>query len=202
MMIALKEILKSFKQPESARSRIFWFLFKTLLFYLIFNYFFLAFEGLTTMGGKLYSPFIFEHFDFIRLFRKFLLWGGAQFASLIGYPSGYNHYNLFVYGGSGVRMVYSCLGFSLMSAYAALILAWPAKWFYQVMSLVMGLVIIILLNIVRLGGLAVLYSTGHNGFFNIIDHHTLFNIIVLAVALLMFAMHIKYSAGKKVDSAA
>jgi exosortase/archaeosortase family protein len=202
MMIELKELLKSFRNPESTRARIFLFLFKTILFYLIFNYFFLAFQGMTTMGGTLYSPFIFEHFDFIRSFRRFLLWGGAQFASLIGYPSGYNHYNLFVYGGSGVRMVYSCLGFSLMSAYAALILAWPSKWFHQAISLAAGLVIIILLNIVRLGGLAVLYSTGHNGFLKIIDHHTLFNIIVLIVAFLMFALHIKYAESKKIDGAA
>jgi len=201
-MIVLKELLKSVLKPGSARADIFWFLFKMFLFYLILNYFFMACTGLTTMGGRLYSPFILEHLDFISSFRRFLLWGGAQFASLMGYPSGYTHYNLFVYGGSSVRMVYSCLGFSLMSAYAALILAWPAKWFYQALSLVMGLIAIILLNMMRLGGLAVLYTTGNYGLFKYVNHHDLFNIIVVVAAFLMFVIHIKYSASKKVDSAA
>jgi len=201
-MIAIKELLKSLLKPGSTKADIFRFLFKLILFYLVLNYFFMACQGLTVPGGRFYSPFILEHLDFISPFRKFLLWGGARFASLIGYPSGYTDYNLFVYGGSRVRMVYSCLGFSLMSAYAALVLAWPAKWFYQVISLAIGWITIILLNMVRLGGLAVLYTTGNYGFFKYINHHDLFNIIVLVAAFLMFAIHIKYSAGKKVDSAA
>jgi exosortase/archaeosortase family protein len=201
-MIVLKKLSAIFSKPRSTKADIFLFLFKLILFYLILNYFFIAFEGLAAQGGRLYSSFIFEHLDFISAFRRFLLWGGAQFASLIGYPSGYTDYNLFVYGGSRVRMVYSCLGFSLMSAYAALVLAWPAKWFYQVISLVTGWITIILLNMMRLGGLAVLYSTGNHGFFKYVNHHDLFNIVVLVAAFLMFAIHIKYSAEKKVDSAA
>jgi len=201
-MIAIKDLLKSLLKRGSTRADISLFLFKLILFYLVLNYFFIACEGLATPGGKLYSPFILEHLDFISVFRRFLLWGGAQFASLIGYPSGYTDYNLFVYGGSSVRMIYSCLGFSLMSAYAALILAWPAKWFRQAVSLVIGWVAIILLNMMRLGGLAVLYTTGNYGFFKYVNHHVLFNIIVLAAAILMFAIYIKYSADKKIDSVA
>jgi exosortase/archaeosortase family protein len=201
-MIALKELLKRFKKPKSTTVEIFRFLFKLILFYLILNYFFIACQGMTLPGGTFYSPFILEHFDFISTFRRFLLWGGAQFASLIGYPSGYSDYYLFVYGGARVRMVYSCLGFGLMSAYAALVLAWPAKWFYQLISLMIGWITIILLNMVRLGGLAVLYTTGNYGFFKYVNHHDLFNIIVLVTVFLMFVIHIKYSAGKKVESAA
>jgi len=185
--------LKLFFKSDSPATSIFLFLFKTTLFYFILNSFFLAYTGLTTPGGKLYIPFLVEYADFISAFRQFLLWGGAQFASSIGYQSGYNDTFLYVKGGSSVRMVYSCLGFSLMSAYAALVLAWPAKALFRIMSLVIGPMIIIALNMIRLGGLAVLYTTRHDGFSKYIDHHDLFNIVVLIAVFLMFTLHIKYS---------
>src|SRR5882762_10983491 len=116
-------MLKKFFKEGSRSSLIFWFLFKTLLFYLVFNNFFIAYTGLITPGGRLNSIFLREHADFIGAFRRFLLWGGAQFAELIGYPSSFTDYTLFVRGGVGVRMIYSCLGFGLMSACAALVLA-------------------------------------------------------------------------------
>src|SRR6185369_4570776 len=108
-MIVLKKVLEIFSKPRSTKADIFLFLFKLIFFYLILNYFFVVFEGLIVPGGRLYSPFLLQYFDFISPFRRFLLWGGARFASLLGYPSGYADYNLFVYGGSSVRMIYSCL---------------------------------------------------------------------------------------------
>ncbi len=174
----------------------FWFLLKTIFFYLVIKYFFLAYAGLTIEGGGLYSPFLAEHFDFISMFRRFLLWGGVQFASLIGYPSFHTDYFLLVRGGAGVQLVYSCLGLDLISAYVALVLAWPSKWIYKVVSSLLATATIILLNMVRLGGLAVLYTTGNYGFFEYINHHDLFNIIVLIVVFVMFVVHLKYTEGK------
>jgi exosortase/archaeosortase family protein len=187
-------VMKDFFKRES--SAWFWFLVKITLFYLAINYFFVAYTGLTIGGGRLYSRFLAEHLDFISLFRRFLLRGGALFASLIGYPSDYNDYILYVKDGSAVRMVYSCLGFGLMSAYAALVLAWPAKALHRIISLVLGTIIIIVLNMIRLGGLAVLYTTRHYGFFEYINHHDLFNIIVLVAVFIMFVIHLKYSESK------
>jgi len=201
-MYLLFNKIKTFLKSESPAASIARFVLLTLLFYFIFNYFFIAYTGLTISGGKFDSQFLAEHFDFISAFRKFLLWGGVQFASLLGYPSGYTDYTLYVRDGSAVRMVYSCLGFSLMSAYAALILAWPTKWLYRITSLIFGTIIIIALNMIRLGGLAVLYTTGHYGFFEYINHHDLFNIIVLVVVFLMFTLHIKYSEKKESDNSA
>ncbi len=176
--------MKTFWNSGSPYARIVQFIGKTCIFYFILNYFFIVYTGFTIPGGTFYSPFLLEHADFVSPFRQFLLWGGAQFASLLGYPSGYTDYTMFVRGGSAVRMVYSCLGFNLMAAYAALVLAWPATWKYRAVSLVTGLVTIILLNMVRLGGLAVLYTNGHHSLFNYIDHHDLFNIIVIAIIFL------------------
>lgn len=183
--------IKKYLSPNYPYRSILVFLGKTILFFFVINYFFVACTGLTVPGGKLYSPFLLEYADFTGAFRRFLLWGGAQFATLIGYPSGYTDFTMFVYGHSGVRMVYSCMGFGLMSACAALILAWPAPWKNRFVSLFIGLVTIILLNMIRIGGLAVLFSNGHHQLFNYISHHDLFNIIVVAIIFLFFTLHIQ-----------
>ncbi len=193
------KILKKSFYERSRSSLIFWFLFKTLLYYFVLNNFFIAYTGIIAPGGRLYSFFFREHADFIGAFRRFLLWGGSQFAELIGYPSSFTDYTLIVSGGPGVRMVYSCLGFSLMSACAALVLAWPSRWLHRVIGMSSCTAVIIGLNMVRLGGLAVLYSTGRYGFFEYINHHDLFNIIMLVLIFIMFAAYVKFSALKEVE---
>ena len=171
---------------------VFWFLLKVIVLYLVLDNFFTLYTGLTIPGG-LYSSFLDNHLDFISSFRSFLLWGGVQFASLIGYPADYIGLILYVRGGASVQLVYSCLGFGLMSAYMALVLAWPARWVYRAVSLLVGVAIIIILNMIRLGGLAVLYTTGNYGFFKYINHHDLFNIVVLLVVLILFILYVNYS---------
>jgi hypothetical protein len=178
MMKSFLVIWNKFKTRESQVAKATFFLLKTFFLYALLDYSFIAYTGITSPGGRLYSPILYEKADFIGEFRVFLLWGGAQFASFIGYPSGYTNYTLFIQGGSGVRMVYSCLGLSLMSAYVALVVAWPSPWLH---------------NMIRLGGLTVLFSNGQYGYFKYINHHDLFNIIVLVVVFLMFTVHMKCS---------
>lgn len=168
---------------------VFLFLIKTILLFLSINYFFIAYTGLTVSGGKFFSPFFAEHADFIGAFRRFLLWGGVQFANLIGYPSGYTDYTMFIDGGLRVRMVYSCMGIGVMSAYVALILAWPARWWNRLISLCIGLAVIILINMVRIGALAILFSIGHHQLFRFINHHDVFNIVVVVMIFLLFVFH-------------
>lgn len=187
--------LRKYLRPEYPYSDIVWFLGKTLLYFFVINYFFMAYTGLTVPGGRFYSPVFFEHADFIGAFRRFLLWGGAQFATMIGYPSGYSDYKMFVYGQSGVRMVYSCMGFGLIAAFAALVLAWPARVKHKLISLVIGVSIIILLNMIRIGGLAILYSNGYYEHFDFINHHDLFNIVVVILIFLFFMWHVRKTGG-------
>jgi exosortase/archaeosortase family protein len=125
------------------------------------------------------------------VFRRFLLWGGAQFAAVMGYPSDYTDFTMTVRGGSGVRMVYSCMGFGLIAAFAALVLAWPARLKNKLISLGVGIAIIIILNMIRIGGLAVLFSNGYYEHFDFINHHDLFNVVVVVLIFLFFAWHVR-----------
>ncbi len=166
-----------------------WFVLKTIFLFFFFDLFFTAYTGITAEGGGLYSPFLANHLNFVSAFRRFLLWGGTIFAAVFGYQATSDEYNMVIVGGRGVKMVYSCMGFGLMSAFAALILAWPEHWKKKISSLAIGLIMIIFLNMVRIGGLAILFSEGKYGFFSYIDHHDLFNYIVYFFILLFFIWH-------------
>jgi exosortase/archaeosortase family protein len=194
-MESILDKIKKYLGPEQPYSSILWFLGKTIVYFFVINYFFVVYTGITVPGGKFYFPALFEYADVIGVFRRFLLWGGAQFASLIGYPSGYSDFTMYVHGQSGVRMVYSCMGFGLIAAFSALILAWPARLVNKLTSLVLGIVLIILLNMIRIGGLAVLFSKGYYEHFDFINHHDLFNIVVVVLIFLFFMWHVRRTGG-------
>jgi exosortase/archaeosortase family protein len=196
---SLKEQFQVYLGKESTNRDVFLFLGKLILIFLAINYFFIGYTGLTVPGGKFYNSFFAEHADFISAFRRFLLWGGAKFATFIGYPSGYTDYTMFIHGGTGVRMVYSCMGFGVMSAYAALILAWPAPWLNRLMSLLAGLSLIVLINMIRIGGLAVLYATRRNDVFGFINHHDVFNVVVVVIIFLFFTFHIRMATRRGIE---
>lgn len=74
------------------------------------DYFFIAYIGLTILGGSLNLTFVQNHSHFISSFHQFLLWGASKLLSIIGYSSTYINYILDVEGGASVRIVYSCIG--------------------------------------------------------------------------------------------
>ncbi len=147
--------------------------------------------GVLVPEGKVHSTWLSEHADFVSLFRRFLLWGGTRFSSLLGYPATHDDYMIYVEGVAGVRIIYTCLGFGLISAYTALLLGWPGRWQQRLISGAIGIVMIIVLNMMRLGGLAVLFVTGHYDLFDNVNHHDIFNGIVLFICFLLFVRHVR-----------
>lgn len=159
------------------------FLLSFFLLFAIFYSFNIFYIGITS-PGRLYVPFLDEHLNYIRWWRKGLLESSAAVIRLFDYDLYTTPIRLQVDGRRGVVLVYSCLGYGIMSVFAAFVLAWPDKpWKSKLLFLAFGLIIIQLLNIARLIGLSLL---GRNfPFYHTIDHHTVFNIAVYAVLLVM-----------------
>lgn len=163
-----------------------WFVLQSVVFFVGLYSIIHLYIGITSPGGRVYSPFLSEYLDLAGAFRRFLLWGGSLFAKMLGYPATYSDYRMHIEGGSGVKMVYSCMGYGIMSVYSALMLAWPASRNRMMLHLLGGLIMIIALNMIRIGGLAVLYTEGHHALFRFIDHHDVFNIVVYTCILVYF----------------
>lgn len=165
------------------------FLLSFFLLFMIFYSFNIFYIGITSPGG-LYVPFLDEHLNYIKWWRTGLLETSAAVIRLFDYDLYTTPVRLHVDGHGGIVLVYSCLGYGIMSVFAAFVLAWPARpRKSKLLFLIIGLIIIQLLNIVRLIGLSLL---GRDfPFYHSIDHHTLFNVVVYTVLIVMVYFWLK-----------
>lgn len=162
------------------------FVIKFILVFVILYYGTLALIGVSVPGGY-YSPFVDHYLDYISWMRSSLLLGSKAALSLFGiktYMAG--EYNLRVVNGRGIRMVYECIGYGVMSVWIALVVASAARLGKKIFWIILGLFFIWLLNITRLSLLLVATDKGWPmplGW----DHHTWFSIFsYLFIFIFMF----------------
>jgi exosortase/archaeosortase family protein len=164
------------------------FLLVFLSLFILFYYFNVFFFGVTSEGNH-YNAFLDQHFNYIRILRHFLLGASAQLLKWMGYTTLTSDTELLVAGRGVIRLVYSCLGLGIMSFFTAFVIAFPKKLKPKLLFLVCGILIIQLLNIVRFVLLALFWKSTRG---IILDHHTIFNIIIyilIAVSLYLWVKH-------------
>ena len=151
------------------------FVAKFLLVFAPCYYGTLAWIGITVPGG-IYSPLIDHYLDYVTWVRNSLLYGSKFQLSLFGidtYIAG--DYNLRMVNGRGVRMVYECVGYGVMSFWIAFVVASAGSLKRKIFWLATGLIGIWLLNITRVSLLLVATNKGWPMPLGL-DHHTWFNI--------------------------
>jgi exosortase/archaeosortase family protein len=144
----------------------------------------LAIIGLSAPGGY-YSEFVHNYLDYVSLFRFCLLHTSKILLMLFGYNVFVeNAYIIRMHGGSGVHLVYSCLGFGVMSFWVAFVYANTAPWKKKAKWIIGGVLAIIFINVLRISIFLVAINKHWHNIFNL-DNHALFNI---AVYMLIFVM--------------
>jgi len=182
----IKTIHISDDARETAK-KILFFMLRLLVVFFIFDFFFLFLIGAPVKGGIYWA--LLEKYNLAEMFRDMLLLGGGMVAKLFGYECAIAGNRLAIAGGSGVIVGYSCYGFSVVSLYAALIVAYPQRARIKAVYLAAGLISIIALNMLRIGGLAIIFTKANREELVALDHHLIFNIIVYA---LIFAIFYKF----------
>jgi putative colanic acid biosynthesis acetyltransferase WcaF len=171
--------------------------------FLILYGFNIVFIGLSTKPGY-YSAFLHDHLNYIELWRSFNIKTVANLLQFFGYRVLESTTGLAVYNHGGFNLVYSCLGYGLMSGFTAFVISYSGlthnsasnaqsstpktghrgKVRMKLLVLACGLLIIQLLNLLRFLCLAVFWKqTG-----SFIDHHLLFTFTVYGV--LIYLMHL------------
>jgi exosortase/archaeosortase family protein len=145
--------------------------------FLVFYYFNILFFGVTS-PGKFYSPFLAEHLNYIQWLRWVLLQCSAFVINSLGFSTVTNNYELLVAGRGVIQLVYSCLGLGLISFFAAFVLAYPKPRKAKIIFLLSGILVIELLNTFRFVFLALFWTRQQSA---IIDHHTIFNILMYVI---------------------
>lgn len=172
------------KRPAFLNNPAARFMLLFILLFAIFYSFNIFFFGITNPGGN-YSPFLAEHLNYIAALRQLLLDCSVMILKWLGYAAIDNNYELLVAGKGTLAIVYSCLGLGLISFFSAFVLAYPSPLRSKLVFLFSGILVIQFLNVVRFVLLAIFWSKKAN---RIIDHHTIFNIILYII--IAFSLYI------------
>lgn len=172
--------LKRWLENPSSR-----FIITFLGLFLIFYCFNIFYMGITA-PGNFYSPFLADNLNYIQWLRTLLLSVSSGILEWLGYQTLTTEYTLHIAGRGGIRLVYSCLGYGVMSFFAAFVLAYPKPLKSKLFFLIFGLILIQALNISRFILIALYWRD--LPFLGAVDHHTLFNIILylILIAVLYF----------------
>lgn len=152
----------------------------------------LAVIGLSTPGNN-YSQFVDNYLDYISLLRRWLLLAGKGLLSVFGIATVFTDEHTLTFAddtNSGIRMVYSCIGYGVMSFWAAFVLANTGSVWYKSIWLIGGWVALCFLNVMRIFWLMVSIRNGWPVPFGL-DHHTVFNIAAYALIFLMIYLYDK-----------
>jgi exosortase/archaeosortase family protein len=162
-------------------------LFLTL--FIVFYYFNIIFFGLTSEGNH-YNAFLALHLNYIVWLRHTLLYCSATLLHWFGYEAITNDTDILVAGHGTLKLIYSCLGLGVMSFFCAFVIAYPKKLKAKLIFLISGIIIIQILNVIRFVVLAIFWDKNEDT--QIVDHHTLFNIliyIIIAISLYIWIKH-------------
>ena len=119
------------------------------LLFLLLYYFNIGYIGLTSPGG-LYIQFLDQHFNYIKYWREFNLATSATILKSFGYEVFTNEFRLHVEGKAGFILVYSCLGYGILSLFTAFVLTYPKPLKEKLYFLLSGVITFQVLNTMRL----------------------------------------------------
>lgn len=168
--------------------------FVTLIIsYLIFNYFFQFWIGLCAPGG-LYWEFADQNLNFIRSYRHLLLAGTGFIADVFGLHYLTNDISIRIIGHGGIKIVYSCLGYGIISVLISIAIAAPyQKLKNRIIFLICSVAIFTLLNMIRL--FIVSYYAKQARALQV-DHHDVFNILCYIIIIIGMYFWLKSSISR------
>lgn len=153
-----------------------------------------AATGILSPGGY-YNAWLATNLNYVSALRVVLLKGAQVFVCLFGFD-GIANTNYLQIKGATIRIVYSCIGINVLCFWWAFIISFPQTIKRKLSFFPLGTMLIILLNIVRIGMLAMIHSAPGHKHSNI-DHHLLFNIILYTFIFFLLTRFIDNSVTAK-----
>lgn len=172
------------------------FAIKFIALFLIFYYGTILVISLAAPSG-IYSSFVHNYFDYVSWLKISLMKGASVVANLFGYETIYeSNYLVRIVNARGVIIAYDCVGYGVMSFWAAFTIATEIKFSKKIIWLFSGLLILWGINVLRIGLFLVSINKGWKMPLGI-DHHTWFNIVAYLFIFIMIYFFNKNTEGKK-----
>ena len=180
--------------PFPKKNSYAFFLITFFALFALFYFFNVAYIGITS-PENFYSSFLDEYFNYIDWLRELILQTSNQIVRLAGFRSEiYGEYRLGIKDGPAVSMVYSCIGYGIMSLWTAFVIAHKGRVKEKILWIFIGCISILIINCFRVSLLliALIKKWNVNGW---LEHHTLFNLIsYMLIFLLIYLYTNKISA--------
>lgn len=154
--------------------------------------------GITSEGGKLFSPFLNKYANLPQWFSMAIAGSSRLLLQLTGYTVyQLNTTNITLAGGGSVNIAWACLGAGAMSLWAAFIAAHKTALRVKLKWIATGLMLICFINILRVV-MITLSIHYHWSYIRHFDAHSSFNIVTYAfIVLLMYIFVRRYNYLKK-----
>lgn len=167
-----------------SQKNLYLFVIKFIALFLIFYYASKAVIGLSSPEDH-YSPFISHYLNYVNGIRHTLIWGAKIVAHFFGYQTVEgSDFLIKVAGGKGVRVNNSCVGYGILSFWAAFVIAVKLPFYRKLIWTLGGLLLIWLINVIRIG--LFLVSVNRDWPMPLgLDHHTWFNILAYTAIFIM-----------------
>ncbi|MFD1628589.1 exosortase/archaeosortase family protein [Pseudopedobacter beijingensis] len=137
--------------------------------------------GVCAPGG-LYWPFADQYLNFIKWYRELLIWLAVKIADIFDLQTLSNSTQMRIIGKGGVNIVYSCVGYGILSALTAIGIAIPKKSVKQkVYFILIGFFVFTVLNSLRIFLIAYYMKEAKK---LSVDHHDLFNYFCYVLLML------------------
>jgi len=163
--------------------------FKFIILVLIFYYFSVAFHGIVSPEGGLYSAFLDQYFNYIDWIRSSIMYAAVVIAYNFGteaYIAGSQLIN--IENVVQLNIWLPCVGLGVISFWIAFIITNSGHWKRKLLWSVMGFLAICFINTLRIALLLIALDNRWTGHISI-DHHDIFNIAAYTVILLMMYMY-------------
>ena len=162
--------------------------------FLVLYYGTTAFIGITGEGGRYYNAWLAHNLNYVAWLRGGILYGACGIMRLLGFDA---HviapFSIHILHSATVQMVYSCLGYGVISFWLAFIVANTASIKTKLVWGLCGLAAIVFSNMLRVCVLLIAIDKKWPTFFKI-DHHTFYNICsYVIVIVLIWAFNRKIS---------
>lgn len=164
------------------------YLLKFCCLFCIFYFGTLLIIGLSSKEN-MYSPFVANYLDYVTPLRNLILNSSNFLLKQFNYSTIWDdQFTLGIEGGKSVRIVYSCVGYGVMSFWAAFILANDGSVKKKTIWLFAGSAMLLILNILRIF-LLILAVNAKSSFSFQLDHHVIFNVVAYALIFLLIFLY-------------
>lgn len=171
------------------------FFIRFILLYLLLYYFTPFYVALADPKGLLSSQFINHHYvNYVSFLENAIINTANFFAHLLSLPSYVIQAHRSFYesapilkidNGASIILTNGCLGLGVMSFWASFIISHDGQFKKKLLWTVFGVLVIFLINCFRITFLLYALQNKWQGIFEIIDHHTMFNLVSYCIIFLM-----------------